>query len=200
MDIGAPRTARPGEHAMSGHIRRRGDRSWELKFDLGTDLQTGRRLTRYHSFKGTKREAQVELTRLMAGAADGNYVVPSKLTLADYLDRWERDWATVHVSPKTIERYCELLKHHVRPHLGAVRLQRLRPVNLGELYAKLLRVGRGDTGLAARTVGHVHRVLHKALVVAAEWGLITQNPADVAKPPPATAAEIEILTEDQVRA
>lgn len=185
---------------MTGHVRRRGERSWELKFDLGTDPQTGRRLTRYHSFKGTKREAQAELTRLMAGAADGNYVDPSKLTLTEYLDRWERDWAAVHVSPKTIERYRELLRIHVRPHLGAVRLQRLRPVNLGELYAKLLREGRGDTGLSARTVGHVHRVLHKALVIAAEWELIANNPADIAKPPPAAAAEIEILTEDQVRA
>ena len=47
---------------MTGHIRRRGENSWELKFDLGTDPQTGKRLTRYHSFKGTKREA--------AGGAD----------------------------------------------------------------------------------------------------------------------------------
>src|SRR5712692_955440 len=109
---------------MTGHIRRRGERSWELKFDIGTDPATGKRLTRYHSFKGTKRDGQIELTRLMAGATDGNYVDPSKATLAEYLDRWERDWAAVNVSPKTIERYGELLRHHVRPHLGAVRLQR----------------------------------------------------------------------------
>lgn len=185
---------------MTGHVRRRGKRSWELKFDIGTDPLTGKRLTRYHSFKGTKREAQVELTRLMASAVDGNYVDPSKLTLTEYLDRWERDWAAVHVSPKTMERYHELLKIHVRPHLSGVRLQRLRPINLGELYAKLLRAGRHGIGLSPRTVGHVHRVLHKALVVAGEWGLIANNPADVAKPPPATAPEIDILTEDQVRA
>jgi integrase len=171
-----------------------------LKFDLGTDPLTGKRTTRYHSIKGTKRDAQAELTRLMAAADSGNYVDPSKETLAGFLDRWERDWAAINVSPKTLERYRELLKHHVRPHLGAVRLQKLRPVNLSELYAKLVREGRGEAfGLSARTVGHVHRVLHKALVVAAEWELITQNPADVAKPPPAAAAEIEILTEDQVR-
>lgn len=180
---------------MTGHIRRRGSRSWELKFDLGTDPLTGKRLTRYHSFKGTKREAQIELTRLMAGAADGNYIDPSKITLGEYLDRWDQDWAVVHVSPKTIERYRELLKNHVRPHLGAVRLQRLRPVNLSQLYAKLLREGRGDAGLSARTVGHVHRVLHKSLVVAGEWGLIQQNPASIAKPPVASSAEVEILTE-----
>ena len=176
---------------MSGHIRRRGERSWELKFDTGTDPLTGRRLTKYHSFRGSKRDAQIELTRLMAGAAEGNYVDPSKISLGEYLDRWERDWAAVNVSPKTIERYRELLRKHVRPHIGATRLQKLRPVTLGELYARLLR----ESGLAPRTVGHVHRVLHKALVIAAEWGLIQQNPAGVAKPPPAPSAEIEILSE-----
>ena len=28
---------------MSGHIRRRGEQSWELKYEAGTDLGTGKR-------------------------------------------------------------------------------------------------------------------------------------------------------------
>jgi len=48
---------------MTGHIRSRGDRTWELKFDVGRDALSGKRLTRYHSFKGTKSEAQAELVR-----------------------------------------------------------------------------------------------------------------------------------------
>src|ERR1700724_1768393 len=80
------------EVVMSGHIRRRGERSWELKFDIGADPVTGKRRIRFHSFKGTKRDAQSELTRLMAGVDAGNYVDPSKATLTEYLDRWERDW------------------------------------------------------------------------------------------------------------
>ena len=50
---------------MSGHVRRRGESSWELKYEVGTDPGTGKRITRYQSFKGTKREAQAELVRLM---------------------------------------------------------------------------------------------------------------------------------------
>jgi integrase len=186
---------------MSGHVRRRGQRSWELKFDIGTDPLTGKRITKYHSFKGTKREAEAELVRLKAGADRGDYVDPSKTTLAEFLDRWERDWAAVNVGPKTLERYRELLKCHVRPHVGAVAIQKLQPVHLAELYAKLLREGRGDgRGLAARTVGHVHRAIHKALVVATEWGVVQRNVADVAKPPKVQAGEIEILGENATRA
>src|SRR5215472_4243568 len=82
---------------MTGHIRRRGARSWELKFDLGTDPLTGRRKTAYHSFKGTKREADAELVRLLAAADRGDYVDPAKTTVAEFLDRWE-GWAGTQVS------------------------------------------------------------------------------------------------------
>jgi hypothetical protein len=81
---------------MTGHIRRRGERSWELKFDIGTDPQTGKRLTRHHSFEGTKREAEAELIRLKAGVDRGEYVDPSKLTVSEFLDRWE-GWAAGEV-------------------------------------------------------------------------------------------------------
>jgi integrase len=184
---------------MTGHIRRRGEKSWELKFDLGTDPATGKRLTRYHSFKGTKREAEAELTRLKAGADKGEYVDPSKATLADFLDRWET-WAATQVSAKTLERYKELAKHHVRPHLGAAKVQKLRAINFAELYGKLQKPkANGGAGLAARTVGHVHRLMHRVLGHAVKWGVILSNPVASAEPPRVQRIEIEILAPDQVR-
>jgi integrase len=179
---------------MRGHIRRRGERSWELKYELGTDPRTGQRITKYRSFKGTKREAQVELVRLMDMVRRGEHVDPAKLPLAEYLDRWEQGWAALQVGPKTRERYVELLRLHVRPHIGALPLHKLQPVHLAELYAKLL-----SAGLSARTVGHVHRCLHKALIVAVEWNLLARNPAAIAKPPKVLAREIEIITVEQAQ-
>jgi hypothetical protein len=51
---------------MTGHIRRRGERSWQLKFSAGIDSLTGKYRTRYASFKGTKKAAAIELARLIA--------------------------------------------------------------------------------------------------------------------------------------
>ena len=193
---------------MTGDVRRRGARSWELKWDAGTDAISGRRQTKYRNFKGTRRDAEIELARLVSETADGNYIDPSKLTLCEFLDRWERDWATSNLSPKTLERYRELDRLHVRPHLGAARLQKLKPVHFAELYARLQRDTRakvqpnGSTitmpPLSPRTVGHVHRLLHRVFGHAVTWGLLTTNPTDAIKPPPVEGLEIEILTEDQV--
>jgi integrase len=183
---------------MTGHIRRRGERSWEIKFDLGTDPLTGKRQTRYHAFKGTKREAEAELIRLKAGVEKGEYVDPSKVTLAQFLDRWE-EWAASQVSAKTMERYKQLTALHVRPHLGAARLQRLRTVNFAELYGKLQKSKEdGGAGLAPRTVGHVHRLMHRALGHAAKWSIISVNPVVAAEAPRVERTEIEILSPDQV--
>jgi integrase len=181
---------------VTGHIRRRGARSWELKYDAAPDPLTGKRRVRYVSLKGTKREAAIELARLVAQEAAGEGIDPSKTTLGEFLDRWERDWAALNVSPKTFERYNELLRRHVRPHIGATRIQRVRPAMLAELYSKLMR----ESALAARTVGHVHRVTRRALGHAVQWGVIRQNPADNVSPPPVQSAEVQILRSDEVQA
>lgn len=93
---------------MSGHIRRRGARSWELKFDTGTDPVTGERRIRYVSFKGTRRDAELELARLVAQNAAGEGVDPSKTTVAEFVVRWDRDWASINVGAKTLERYRQI--------------------------------------------------------------------------------------------
>ena len=186
---------------MSGHIRRRGARSWELKFDTGTDPVTGERRIRYVSFKGTRRDAELELARLVAQNAAGEGVDPSKTTVAEFVVRWDRDWASINVGAKTLERYRQILKLYVVPHIGAVRLQKLRAVHLNELYSKLLRAG-GFEGrpLSARTVGHTHRLLHRVLGHAATWGVVTTNVVALVSPPPVPESEVAIMTEEQIGA
>jgi len=186
---------------VSGHIRRRGEQSWELKYEAGTDSRTGKRTTKYASFKGTKREAQAELIRLMDAVRRGDYIDPSKVTVSEFLRSWDNDWAANNVSPKTRERFSQLITHQILPSLGNMPIQKLRAAHLSELYGKLLRAGRvGGGQLSAKTVGHVHRCLRRAFGHAAQWGLITQNPAALVHPPRVQQEEIEILRENEVEA
>ena len=144
---------------MKGHIRQRGKRSFELKFDAGRHPATGERNIQYTSFKGTKREAQVKLAELIASVGKGAYVEPSKATVADFVrarvDQWE---AAGDITARTAQRYRQLVENQIAPHLGTKALQKLTPLDV-EAWHTTLRTG----GLAARTVGHSHRVLSKAL-------------------------------------
>jgi integrase len=146
---------------------------------------------------------KTEFARLLSSVADGNYVDPSRMTVSEFFDRWEHDWAETNVSAKTLERYNDLAKTHIRPRIGHVKLQKLRASHLAEFYSALLREGRGTPcqprALAPRTVGHIHRLLHRALGHAVLWDLLRANPASSAEPPPVATEEIEVLTESQAK-
>ena len=183
---------------MTGHVRARGKGTWELKFDVERDPLTSKRRVRYSTFRGTKRQAEVELARLVTAAANGGFVEPSHLTVADFLARWLADWATGNVSAKTAERYEQIIRRHVVPIIGAIQLQKMRAVTLGELYGRLLR-GEGEhPTLSPRTVGHVHRVLHRAFRQAAEWELVGQNVASLVRAPRVAAREIAIVPAEKL--
>ena len=127
---------------MKGHIQQRGARTWRLKFDIGRDAGSGRRVTRFVTFHGTKREAQSELARLIAAVNSGNFVETSKLTVATYLRSWIEIAEVVSVSPKTAERYRELIGHQITPHIGALHLQKLRaPTSLHGTALCCVKVG-----------------------------------------------------------
>jgi integrase len=62
-----------------------------------------------------------------------------------------------------------------------------------------LRAGRADGGpLAARTVGHAHRVLHRALSRAVSLEIVRRNVAHAVPPPRVEVAEVAILCPEQI--
>ncbi|HET6246711.1 MAG TPA: site-specific integrase [Tepidisphaeraceae bacterium] len=187
---------------MSGHLRRRGKRSWEIKFDIGRDEATGRRLTQFHSVKGTRKDAEFKLAELVNSVGRGAYVGRSKLTVFEHvtarIDQWD---ALGRITPKTAERYRELLTNQIAPHIGPVVLQKLKPANIEQWHATLKVSGRkdGKGGLSARTIGHAHRLLSKALKEGVRHDLVIRNVAATEPPPKVGTDEVIILEAEQVK-
>jgi hypothetical protein len=118
---------------MRGHLRERSPGHWAIVLEQ-RDPSTGKRKRKWHSFKGTKRQAQTECARLIATMKDGTYIEPSKITVAQVLDRW-LDHIKSQVTPKSHERYSGLIKKNIVPALGATLLAKLRPANISEAYS-----------------------------------------------------------------
>ena len=185
---------------MTGNITRRGKTSWRLKFESASrDPQTQKRRTQFVTVKGTKKQAQAELIRHVAAVNDGTAVDPSKVTVGEYLRAWlDRD---TDLSPKTIERYRQLTEQQIVPHLGNTALQKLRPAQIDAWHTTLLKAGGKDgRPLSARTVGHAHRILHRAYERALRLEIVARNPAHVVRPPKPDAAEVAILSPEQMAA
>ena len=49
---------------MTGHIRKRGKKSWAIVLDLGRD-ENGKRKQKWHNVRGAKADAEAELSRLL---------------------------------------------------------------------------------------------------------------------------------------
>lgn len=183
-----------------GNITRRGEKSWRLKFDLPPDPKTGERRTQYCTFRGTKKEANIELARLITAAEEGTFVAPSKLTVGEYLDKWLDTYARPRLSAKTTERFAEIVELHLKPALGKSMLKSLSPLDVQSYYNKALETGRldGKGGLSPKTILQHHRVLSQALKQAVSWRLISVSPVAGVKPPKVERADIGVLDRDEL--
>ena len=167
---------------MKGHIRERSPGRWAIILDLPDE--TGKRRRKWHSFAGTKRQAQEECSRLVTLLRSGNYVEPTKQTVAEYLDEW-LEFIKPSVSAKTHERYAEVCRKTIAPQIGDVILSKLKTDRIDAAFSKMLTEGRRSTsgGLAPRTVHHARRILIKALGQAVTWDRLLKNPAQATTPP-----------------
>jgi integrase len=169
---------------MKGHLKERSPGHWAIVLEQ-RDPATGKRKRKWHSFNGTKREAQIECARLISALSGGTYLEPNKTTVAEFLARW-LDHIKSQVSPKTYERYSGLVNKNIVPAIGAVQLSKLKPAQISAAYTQALASGRKDDkdgGLAPRTVGHMHRVLKQALGQGLRWEILNRNPAEAVVPP-----------------
>ncbi|MCX6007274.1 MAG: tyrosine-type recombinase/integrase, partial [Chloroflexi bacterium] len=182
------------------HIIKRYKDSYTIVINLGADPATGKRRQQWYSVKGTKKEAEKRLSELLHELDTGTFMKPGKTTLAEYLERWMKDYARPNLAPRTVEGYESIIRKHLIPKLGHLQLMRLKPEHLQKYYADLMQSGRCNNrgGLSAQTVRHHHTALHKAIQTAVEWGLLTRNVADAVKPPRAGQAEMQTWNENEI--
>jgi integrase len=87
-----------------------------------------------------------------------------------------------------------MIRRHISPALGRVKLERLTAAHVQSLYASKLR-----DGLKPSSVRYIHAVLHRALEQAVRFHLIPFNPASRVDPPKVRQDEITPLDAEQAR-
>ena len=143
-----------------------------------------------------RRRAMAEMLQTLD---EGTYVARDPQTLGEWIERW-LETMKPKIRESTWRDYRNGLRR-VSDRLGQVPLQSLRPLDVEELYADLLREGRRyGGGLAPKTVRNIHIALRRSLADAHRFGLVSRNVAALVKPPVPGRSELATWTADEVRA
>lgn len=171
---------------------------WEARYTAGYDPGTGKQIQRSITGK-TQKEVAQKLKAATAAIDDGSYQAPAKMKLGQWLDIWEAEYLGA-VKPRTADSYRSILRNHIKPALGAVRLDALEPHILQTFYNSLTKPTCGGISLSAKTVRNIHGTLHKALQQAQENGYLRYNPSEHCKLPRAEKKEMLTLDDDRISA
>ena len=180
-----------------GQIQSRGSGKYLVRIYLGQDEATGKRSYSSKTVNGSKRDAEKELTAMLAEADQGVYVAPSKGTLRDFLDSW-LDTKSASLSGTGARDYRTRMELDVFPFIGAKKLDSVTPMDINRLYNTTLLEERK---LSGRTIEYTHAILRQALGDAVEWGILTQNPCRkrAVKLPKTEKTEMKVLSPEQVQ-
>jgi integrase len=181
---------------MEGSLYQRGkDKVWYLRYDAPSANGEGRKQKNIRIGQMSKTDAEVRKRQVLRNLDEGtSQEVRSTLTVEEFLGAWlaatrDRLAATTHV------RYADVVKRHVVPIIGRVRLSKVVPEHLRRVY-KSVR----EAGLSNRTCLHVHRVLHTAFNYAVrEERILKENVVSLVKAPRPDERELQPMSRDRVR-
>lgn len=181
-----------------GTIRQRKDGRWEARYTVGRDPGTGKQVQR-SVYGSTQKEVRQKLAQAVAAIDSGTYTDPSRLTVGQWLDIWQRDYLG-GVKPFTVLNYSQHIKNHIKPALGVVKLEALNAYTIQGFYNSLGKPQGDKPGLSAKTVKCIHGVFHKALSQAVKVGYLRFNPADACELPRIERKEIKPLDNEEIAA
>src|SRR5258708_5385331 len=115
-----------------GTILEREDGTWFAQVSLGY-AGSGKRIRRTLS-GATKKEVQDKVTKLKSSKLDGTACELTKLTVSQFLTRWLEDAARPRIRPTSYVSYEGVIRLHIGPRIGGIRLEKLTPLHVQNLY------------------------------------------------------------------
>jgi integrase len=123
-------------------------------------------------------EASAELQKALKQKSQNEKFLGTVPVISIYADAWV---AGLKLEASTIQGYKKIIRNHITPQLGDIRLDKLTATRIARHYRDLENSGRRDKPglgkpLSPNTVHKVHVLLGAMLDAAIEDGLLAVNP------------------------
>ena len=170
---------------------------YEARYTEGFDPGTGKQIQRSISGK-TQKEVAQKLKVALASLDSGTYIAPSKMTVGQWMDLWSDNYLG-GVKDSTYAAYNVTIRTHIKPGLGAIRIDSLDTHMVQSFYNSLREPTERRDAVSPKTVKNVHGILHKALQQAVANGYIRINPTNSCVLPRIEKKELRPLDEAETK-
>ncbi|MDQ3045090.1 MAG: site-specific integrase [Chloroflexota bacterium] len=159
--------------------------SWQVLIDTRDAVSGKRKRVTIGTYR-TKKEAERAERDAITARERGTLLDPSQTTVAELLDSWLASKAG-EISPNSIADYELVVRKHLKPALGSIRVQALKPDRLQAQYATWR-----DAGMSARMIRGCHMRLSQALGQAVRFSLAPANVCDAVRPPKLSVTKTDV--------
>ncbi len=169
-----------------GSITRRKDGRYQAAITLENHK-------RQYFYGKTRKEVQDKLNRALYEQKQGTLAMGPQQTLKVHLERWLEQVCKLTRRPNTYKVARSVIRRHLVPGLGYIKLQKLTIGDLQAFYAEKSKK------LKPGTVARINAVLGSALEDALKQGFIGRNVAKLVDLPRIERYEGQVLTVEQAR-
>ena len=172
-------------------LKKRIDGRYQANVVMGYDADGKTLLKRVYGNTEAELTAAKENAKKLAGLGDF-----STATVGEWLDEWLRirqmDVDEETLSERTYDTYSDVIRLHLKPKLGPIRLVSLQPSNIRSIIKAKLKAG-----LSGRRVQYIYTVLNMALTQAENDRMIFWNPCKAVKKPTAEKRQYVVISKEQ---
>ena len=141
----------------------------------------GKRRTR-RVYSKSRNECLRKLRELRAEIAAGRVPTTSTTTVGKWLDHWLEKVAKPEIRPTTYKSYEQVIRLHVKPHIGGIRVDKLTAEDVRRMKNVVQEKSERFAQLG-------YAVLNSSLKQAMVEGMLSTNPLDAVRPPRYTPTE-----------
>jgi integrase len=165
-------------------------KSWSYVLRI-PDPVTGRTKPKWVGGFETQEAALLARDEARVSLRKRTYVPPSERTVTEFIHTWLFTIHRQQLKPTTFHSYEKIVRNHIIPGLGAIKLSDLKPSDVQRFYSETVsKQGGNGKPLTPRTAQYAGAILKKALKYAVEVeGVLSFNPASRV-PLPKTVSDV----------
>ena len=168
------------------------NKSFSVVYTTYTEGRKKQKWETYHSYEAAlQRKEQIELIQ----AKQKENLQSHAETLADLLWEYVALYGQSHWSYSTYTNYVSLIKNHILPFLGEMRLTEFSPKIIATLYSRI----RYQQNLTPQMLISIHKLLHSAFEQAVLWEYADRNPFHKVALPKSFPCPMEMLSNEEIK-